>query len=123
MKPSQKTVLVVDDEPDIREIFKDEFSYLGFRVLEAENGVLALALVESESVDLVVSDVRMPGGDGIEFLKKCRQRNAKSPKFFLVTGFHSNTDQEVMGFGAQGIFYKPFDLNTLVATMIKALES
>ena len=62
-------ILVVDDEPDLRELLADEFEYAGHKPFLASNGKEAYDLCTNEEFDAVISDVRMPGGDGIELLE------------------------------------------------------
>jgi CheY-like chemotaxis protein len=63
------TVLVVDDEDELREIFVDEFRAIGAKVFEARQGVEALEILRREKIDVLLSDVRMPGGDGISLIR------------------------------------------------------
>jgi len=67
-------ILFVDDEPSILSALRRLFRPQGYRVLMAEGGAAGLALLENESVDLVVSDMRMPEMDGVQFLEQVRQR-------------------------------------------------
>ena len=68
------TILFVDDEPSILSALRRLFRPQGYRVLMAEGGAAGLALLELESVDLVISDMRMPEMDGVQFLEQVRQR-------------------------------------------------
>ncbi|MCV2359851.1 response regulator [Paucibacter sp. TC2R-5] len=68
------TILFVDDEPSILSALRRLFRPQGYKVLMAEGGAAGLALLELESVDLVVSDMRMPEMDGVQFLEQVRQR-------------------------------------------------
>jgi DNA-binding NtrC family response regulator len=71
------TVLLVDDEPDILDSVRALLggAIAGLRVLTATSGLQGLEVLEREPVDLVVSDFKMPGMDGIEFLQQCRLRH------------------------------------------------
>jgi CheY-like chemotaxis protein len=64
-----KMILLVEDEADLREPISEELMYFGAKVLQAANGQEALRLLEANPIDAIVSDVRMPGGDGVELLK------------------------------------------------------
>lgn len=108
-----KTILVVDDEPDLREILKDEFEYSGALVLEASNGKSALEIVQKNEVDCIVSDIRMPGGDGIFLLKAVKSLNPKKPSMILTTGFADIHPSEAYNLGVEGFITKPFDLDAV----------
>jgi two-component system response regulator (stage 0 sporulation protein F) len=108
-----KTVLVVDDEPDLREILKDEFTFEGADVSEAKNGKEALELVKSKKFDAVLSDIRMPGGDGVTLAREIKALNSQTPIVFLITGFADLRSYEAYDLGAEGFFTKPFHLEEL----------
>lgn len=80
------TVLFVDDEPNILNALKRLFRPSGLRVLTAPDGHSALALLATEAVDVVVSDMRMPQMDGATFLKTVRERHPQVERI-LLTGF------------------------------------
>ena len=66
-------ILVVDDRSPVREVLREQLSDLGYGVIEASDGVEALSSLKRGPVDLVVSDLRMPGMDGLELLKELRK--------------------------------------------------
>ncbi len=109
------TVLVVDDEEGLREILSLEFSLRGFRVVSAACGRDAFDLVKKEKVDAVVSDVRMPNGDGIELLRNIKSFNP-SIRVLLMTGFADLTEAEATSLGAEKLLMKPFSLAELMKT-------
>ncbi len=109
----QKVILCVDDEADILELFKDEFVDGGFKVLEASNGVDAFEIFKSNKVDCIVSDIRMPGGDGVTFVKTVNEHGTDIP-IFLVTGFSDYTAEDLSGLGVNAVIFKPFDLEEVV---------
>ncbi len=82
----EKRILVVDDEENIRELYRDELAEEGYRVELAENGSQAMAKFESFRPDLVTLDVMMPGMDGIEVLRRIREKNPSIP-VLLLTAF------------------------------------
>lgn len=83
---SQRTVLCVDDEPSILSAMQRLFRSSGHRILTAENGAAALALLESEPVDLIISDMRMPMMTGAELLLQVRSRWPEVTRL-LLTGY------------------------------------
>ncbi len=117
-----KKILVVDDEPDLREILRDEFELGGAQVTEAVNGVDALKKVEATDFDLVISDIRMPGGDGFTFAKAVKQRNPRRPAVVLITGFADVTAEEAAAVGIEGFFQKPFSLEAFRTDVTKFLK-
>lgn len=114
---SEKVILCVDDEADILELFRDEFIELGFKVLEASNGTDAFDIFKENHVDCIVSDIRMPGGDGVSLVKKIKSEGATIP-IFLVTGFSDYSTEDLTGLGVNAVVFKPFDLDEVV-NMVK----
>lgn len=110
---SKKTILCVDDEKDILELFRDQFEESGFNVVEATNGRDAFKIFSESHVDCILSDIRMPGGDGVELVKNVKGTGSGIP-IFLVTGFSDYTADELMGLGINAVIFKPFDLEEVV---------
>jgi DNA-binding NtrC family response regulator len=101
-------VLVVDDEPLVRQTLSEWLRRKHFHVLEAEGGRQAMERIRREAPDIVISDVVMPGMDGIELLKEAKSLKADIP-FLMVTGYPSHhTAVEVMQLGAADYLVKPF---------------
>ncbi len=116
-----KVILVVDDEKGFREVLADEFQMVGATVLTAENGRNAFEIYKTHKVDAIVSDVRMPDGDGIEFLDSLKLVDARMPLVMLITGFSDLTPESAYEKGAEAIFSKPFSLDELLASVHRAL--
>jgi CheY-like chemotaxis protein len=74
-----KKILVVDDEANIRELYKEELEEMGYSVTTTPDAVQALALLDTTKFDLVTLDMRMPDMDGIEALRKMKERNSALP--------------------------------------------
>jgi diguanylate cyclase (GGDEF)-like protein len=110
-------VLVVDDAEDNRIILNRRLTKRGFEVVEADNGLAALALIAEQRFDLVLLDIMMPGIDGIEVLK--RIRTTLSPDrlpVLMVTAKASNTDViEALELGANDYITKPVDFPIAMA--------
>ena len=117
-----KRILIVDDEPDLREILADEFRFEGFEVFEAPNGVVGLEMFSKESPDVVVSDIRMPGGDGVTFARAAKAIKPTEVPIFLITGFADLTPEEAYDFGVDGFFVKPFQLDTIKSSVMRAMQ-
>jgi CheY-like chemotaxis protein len=74
-----KKILVVDDEQNIRELYKEELEDMGYEVMAVEDGLKALSLLDDLAFDLVTLDMRMPDIDGIETLRKMKEKNSSLP--------------------------------------------
>lgn len=110
----EKTLLVVDDEADLREIISMELEYFGAKVFQAESVKKALEILDTHSIDLIISDIRMPGSSGIDLLKSVRKKNASLPSIILITGFADLDTAEALSLGAEALVYKPFDMEELL---------
>nr|BFD32900.1 hypothetical protein GTC16762_25180 [Pigmentibacter ruber] len=113
----ENLILVVDDEPDLREMLVSELQSLEAKTLEAGNGKEGIKIVQSEKIDLIISDIRMPGGNGIELLDETKKLNLQKPKFLFITAFSDYTREEIHAHGAEGLVSKPFDLPSLIENL------
>ncbi len=114
-------ILVVDDEIRYRELYTQTLASAGFEVLSAASAEEALTIIEGSKVELVVSDVRMPGADGITLLRMTRDRHPDLP-FVLVTAYADVRDAVgALKLGAVDYLAKPVDLDELLATVRDAL--
>jgi two-component system response regulator (stage 0 sporulation protein F) len=118
-----KTILIVDDEQEIRELLKDEFEYFGAVAMEAPNGRAAAEILECKAVDVVITDIRMPGGDGIELLQTIKQKSNFFPIVLFMTAFSDITRDEAYHLGADAIFSKPFNLEQMRGVIIDLLQN
>lgn len=101
-------ILLVDDSTDLLESARLLFGTFGFNVDTAENGQLALALLEKNEYDVVLSDIRMPVMDGLTLLKKIRERDFRKPLVLMISGYTDSPVDDIFAFGAGGFFSKPF---------------
>jgi CheY-like chemotaxis protein len=99
--------LIVDDEPDLREIIVDEIKDYHGTFCEAGGGFAAFELFEKQKFDCVISDIRMLDGTGIELLDLIRTKNTTVP-VILISGFADISEEEALNKGATAIFSKPF---------------
>lgn len=107
------TVLIVDDSSVMRKIVERSLRQAGLaleKVIEADNGVDALNLVQTNTVDLILSDVNMPKMDGIEFLRQIQSiESAKGiPVLMITTEGSEQKVVEAISLGARGYIRKPF---------------
>ncbi len=112
-------ILVVDDEPDLLEVLALQFEMSGAFVTKASNGLTALDLVMKSPVDLILSDVRMPHGDGLSLLRNVRKLNPTWPIFFLMTGFSDFSTAEAKELGANEVLSKPLEQKFLDACLLR----
>lgn len=119
--PSQTTVLVVDDEPMLCKAIAQDFQRKGYITLCASNGTEAFELVKSKNVDLILSDIRMPGGDGVKLLTDVKNFNHAIPVLMFMTGFADLSLEEAYDMGADAVFSKPFNRKSLMEAVSGAL--
>jgi CheY-like chemotaxis protein len=124
---SQLKILLVDDEPDIREILKDILSIKGHSVLEAADAKEGLKILNTKEVDVIFSDMNMPGMSGLDFFKEAKLIPlAKNTKRFLVTGDLDPTEklspEDKANSLIHGFINKPFNdeqLDTAILSLKK----
>lgn len=115
----ERTILVADDETELREMLRAYLTAEGFRVIEAATGPDAVEVTRTEDPDLVVLDVGMPGLDGFEVLQEIRSRS--SVPVIMLTARSEETDRVVgLTAGADDYVTKPFSPRELAAR-IKAV--
>lgn len=109
-------ILVVDDDPHIRELVRVFLTKEGFNVLEASDGKSALTLLESEKVDLIILDIMMPNMDGWELCRELRTYYSDLLPILMLTA-KGETGQKVKGFelGTDDYMVKPFEPAELIA--------
>ena len=116
-------VLVVDDEPDIVEIIAFSFKHAGYTNVHTScSGNQAAALARTLPLDIVVTDVRMPDGDGLSLLAELKKMYAHPPLVVFLTAFADLTAEEAHRLGALGLLSKPFDLNKVVSLCTEEFE-
>jgi two-component system, OmpR family, response regulator len=112
---STPRLLVVEDEPDIRELLSATLRFAGFEVTAAADGLQALAHARRERPDLVLLDVMLPGPDGFDVVRRLRAEGVRVPVLFLTA--RDATEDKVTGLRLGGDDYvtKPFSLQEVVA--------
>ena len=110
----QRKVLIVDDEPDIREILNLLLSSNGYEVLSSADGKNAIRILkENPTIDLIILDIMMPHEDGVQVLRKIREFS-KVPALFLTAKIHENDKAEAYESGGDDYLTKPFSQNELL---------
>lgn len=117
------TLLIVDDDEGLRSAIVYDFQRRGFEVLEASSGNQAFEVTNSRHVDLILTDVRMPDGTGVELLDRVKARDPEVPVVILITGFADLSVEDAYAKGADAVFSKPFDRKVLIAAVVRALMS
>lgn len=113
MSGQGKAVLVVEDDPDLRQMMELMLDSLGYRVLAAADGREALAKVAQQMPGLILLDMRMPVMDGWEFAREFRARYDHRAPIVVVTAAR-DARQRADDIAAEGHLDKPFDLDDLV---------
>lgn len=121
-KNTRGTVLLVDDEPDVREIIAMGIADPSIDVLEAGNGQEALDILKVHRVDAIISDLMMPRVSGLRLLTQLREQGATQP-FIVITGYSSQeTTLQALRLGAFDYIEKPFDSDDLHRILGEAIR-
>jgi CheY-like chemotaxis protein len=112
-------VLVVDDEPDLRAILAESFESRGCKVFQAQNARTGFMIAQANHVDLVVSDVKMAGGDGVELFESIKNNMKEPPMFIFMTAFEDERTIKIVKDNDLTVFRKPFDMMEMVEQIVK----
>lgn len=115
------TILIAEDDEVLRKTIVFDFKRKGFNVLDTDNGKTAFELIKANEVHLVISDIRMPEGDGVSLLERIRSNFPNVPVVIFITGFADVTEAECIAKGAKKVLAKPFDRKVLMASVLEAL--
>lgn len=115
-------VLIVDDEEDMRRLLTRMLTSAGYDVRCANDGEEALHLLESEGVDLVVTDLMMPRADGLTVLRKIRERNDDLPVVLIAGAPTTESAIRAVRYRATEYLTKPFDPDTLIEAVRRSLQ-
>ncbi len=117
-----QSILVVDDEPNYQIVLSELLKEEGYEIFTADSGESGLAIVRNTDLDLVLTDMKMPAMDGIEFLKKIKEHNQDLPVILITAYAEVEKAVEAMHLGAFTFLAKPFSNQQLLASVKKALE-
>lgn len=106
-------ILVVDDEAPVREVLTEYFATEGYAVETATNGLEALTAIRGGRADLVLLDVRMPGLDGVQVLRRIRELDESVPVIMVTANEDVGLAKETLKLGAFDYVAKPFDFDYL----------
>ena len=118
----KKTILLVDDEPDIRDVLSLSLADMGYQVYEAENGDEALRIFRDVQPSMVMTDIKMPGMDGIELLKKVKHENPET-EVIMITG-HGDMDLAIRSLKCEATDFitKPINVDVLELALRRVRE-
>jgi two-component system response regulator AtoC len=118
--PKSKTLLIADDEPNIRRVLQAIFIKDGYEVQVAENGVKALEWASANPVTLLITDLIMPDMNGVELIQKVKQRHPNAVAIVITAYATIKTCVDAMRYGASDYITKPFDMDEIRAVVKRA---
>jgi two-component system KDP operon response regulator KdpE len=121
MSAAPLKVLVVDDEPPIRKLLRVGLTTQGYEILDAPNGKAALELI-AQKPDLVILDLGLPDIDGLELLRRLREKNESVPIVVLSSRDAEAAKVQALDLGADDYVTKPFGMEELLARIRTALR-
>ena len=123
IEPENLSILIVDDERDLREVIHLELEMFGYKIFEAGSGNEALSLCKDEKIDVIISDIRMPDGDGMHLLTNVKKSHPQIPVVILMTGYSEYAKDDLLQQGATAFFEKPLDCEEINDFILKACDS
>lgn len=123
-QPSTQTILVIEDEADIRELLRLALNESGYLVHTAHEGSRGLTIARQGDCALAIVDLFMPGKEGLETILALR-REIPAMKLIAISGGSGDTDMltAAKSFGADLTIYKPFDLDRLLCSVATLLQT
>jgi two-component system response regulator MprA len=121
--PETRHLLIIEDDPDIRESLAMGLEFEGFRVAAVASGSEGLRYLEAQPVDCLILDVLLPGGNGYSVLKELRQGRHRSLPVIMLSALDEVADRvRGLKYGADDYVVKPYDLSELVARIEAVLR-
>ena len=119
--PDRPRILVVDDEEAVRDLIARSLSSAEYDVDTAEDGATAVERLQANDYDLLITDLKMPGMDGLSVIREARRKSADMP-IIIITGFSTEASAiEAINLGVSGYLTKPFRLPRVLAATARAL--
>lgn len=116
-----KTVLIADDDEDLRDVLQEAINDLGFVSVAVPNGAAAFEKLKAGGFDLLLTDFRMPVMDGVELMEKCRQNNIHIPVIFFSTNADLVSKEQVaLSDCCATLMFKPLHRRVLLAALSAA---
>ena len=107
-------VLIVDDQVELCDILAEDLDYRGYTTLTAHSGNKAFEIYKEKHIDILLSDIKMPDGDGLELVRYICNFAKRTPVLILMTGYADVRDQDILDMGVEKIYYKPVDMDELI---------
>jgi CheY-like chemotaxis protein len=119
--PSKFSVLVVDDEIALADIITEEFIEEGYIVHTAYSGTQGMKMLDEHKIDLVLTDIIMPGATGIELVGYGKANHPDVKIYFVMTGFIDHSKSEILAMGVDRYFTKPLLMEDVLEFAKQAL--
>ena len=116
-------VLIVDDEEILLDLYEQNLEKFGYLVERAESGNEAIEKLSNMDFNLVLSDIKMPNGDGKDVLNHVRNKLNLEIPVIMLTKYTNGTSKKFMGLGADTILFKPISMDDLMNTIMIYLPS
>lgn len=117
----REKVLIVDDQFGIRTLLNEVLQKEGYEIFQAANGLQALSVTEQHAPDLVLLDMKIPGMDGLEILKKMKEINPDIRVIIMTAYGELDLIEQTKKLGALAHFSKPFDIEEIRSAVKKYL--
>lgn len=117
----RKKILIVDDEKELCKVISWDFEDAGFEVIQANGGIEAFKILQEDHFDIVLSDIKMPKGDGVELLRNISEQDINMKAFFLMTGYADYPEKTLKDLGMMKLFQKPIDTDDVIEFIRKEI--
>lgn len=123
MKPfSNYRLLLAEDDNDLRGLIKEDFEEFGAKVIAVSNGQEAWSQLQVHDFDFIISDMKMPCGDGVFLAEKINLIKQKKPVLFVYTGYNSTDKNQLKALGIAEVFLKPCSVSEILERILKHLK-
>lgn len=116
-----KKILIVEDDHLLREVIIDAFERYDVELYEASNGADALKIASTHHPDIILSDLRMAGGSGLNFIKSLKELPGPIPMIYVCSGYNHLTPEEATQLNIRKVIEKPFSGRELTEIIVKNL--
>lgn len=114
MKLEELRLLIVDDEVDLCQVLSWDFEDYGITVEQTNGGYKAIEMLKKDKFDVVLTDVKMPEGDGIELLDYIYENKVELKAVYLMTGYSDYPEEKLLEKGMRRLFHKPVETELIL---------